>query len=452
MTKKGLILGILFMFTFLLITGCGSESDQVNAPEEEGDQLLVEEKVDEKVEEEMVPVELVFYGASKLSEVGQEEISDYVGREYPHITLKYINNEGDNAIANIVTTNTQVDLVFGSFSMYSAVEQYGLLGEDISDLIRKYQFDLDRIESAYLDLFRSMNDGKLAGLPFYDLRRVMYYNKDIFDMFAISYPEDGMTWEETVDLAKKLTVENDGTPYRGFALEPGGFISTNQFSTPFLDSNTNKASLQTEEWKRFIETYVPLYTMQGYDPTPELVGGAKQVDLFMKDKTAAMFINFNSDARAVDNAGINWDAASFPEVSSLPGIGSQPYPVYVSLTSVIKPEHRDAAFLVLEQLLSDEIQKERSAEKALATPLKSEEVKAVFGSNVDVWEGKNIAAVTSQQPAASVPYSPYNKYAQSAIRTAMVSVILNEKDVNTALREAEEQANQQIEAEMAADG
>lgn len=390
------------------------------------------------------PVKLVFYGASRLSEAGMATFTEYVQRKYPHISFEHINNEGDNVVANIVATKTQIDIMLGSAAVFNTVSQFGLLGDDISDLVKKHNFDLDRIEESYLDLFRSMNDGKLSGLPYYDLRQVLYYNKDIFDKFAESYPEDGMTWDETIQLARKLTVSDGGVQYRGFAFSPTGFIPVNQFSAPFLDPATLKATLQTDLWKKVIETYAPLYTMSGYNPTKELLG-EPQNDLFIKEQTAAMLVNYNSDAGKINSAGINWDAVTLPEVDGLPGVGSQPYPVYVSLTSIIKPEKRDAAFLVMEQLLSEEIQTERS-KQALATPLKSEAVRAVFGQEVEVWKGKNINAVTSQTPAQIVPYTPYNRYPQSEVSSALVAVILGEKDVNTALRDAEEQADKRIEA------
>lgn len=446
---------IALLLVGILIVGCGKDNSQ-EPPNNDGNAVSETPgapnsqnptQPEPSKQEPPKPVSLVWYGVSAVNDEFMAEIVDYVQRKYPHISLTYVNNEGDNTINNVVATKTQVDLLFSSYPGFGNLANAGLIGDDIDDLIKKYNFDLDRIDGSYIDLFRSVNDGKLAGLPFYDLRRVMFYNKDIFDKFAQDYPEDGMTWEETVELARKLTVSDGGVQYRGFTLNPSGFTPSNQYSTPYLDEKTNKAVLQTEQWKQFIETYVPLYTMSGYQPTRELLGG-QQNDLFLKDQTSAMLVFYNSDAAAITNAGINWDATTYPEVSSLPGIGSQPYPVYVALSSIIKPENRDAAFLVLEQLLSDEVQKERSAKKALATPLKSNEIKTAFGQDVEVWKGKNINAVTAQKPAAYVPYSRYNSHAQAAINEALVSVIVGEKDVNTALREAEEKANQAIEEAM----
>lgn len=32
----------------------------------------------------------------------------------------------------------------------------------------------------------------------------LYYNKDLFDKFGVSYPKDGMTWDEVLELNRQL--------------------------------------------------------------------------------------------------------------------------------------------------------------------------------------------------------------------------------------------------------
>lgn len=408
-------------------------------------------EADVKPSEDQQPVELTWYFASATTSTPEELKATYekpIKSKYPHISIKFVNNKDETAMANIVASRTKIDLIYASFNVFNTVKQHGLLGNDIADLIAKHKFDTNRVETAYIELFKSLNEGKLAGLPLFDIRRVLFYNKDIFDKFAVPYPKDGMTWEETLDLAQRLTRVDGGVQYRGLVIPPSGFVPTNQYALPFVDPKTKKAALQTDGWKKFLDTYVPFYTMPGYNPTKELLG-SKQEELFFNEKSAAMLVKFNSDAGAVNASLTNWDVASFPEVSTMRGVGSQPYPVYLGMSSTIDPKHRDAAFLVMEHLLSDEMQKELTASGGLATPLKSQEVKAVFAQNQDAWKGKNIKAVTAQKPAAPVPYHEYNRFGQSATGNALVSVILGEKDVNTALREAEELMNKQIAEEEA---
>jgi multiple sugar transport system substrate-binding protein len=116
------------------------------------------------------------------------------------------------------------------------------------------------------------------------------------------------------------------------------------------------------------------------------------------------------------------------------------------LTLSSNSEHRDDTFLAITQLVSDEVQMERSADMAHLTPLKNAEVKAAYGKNVSDWKGKNIAGVVNQKTASPMPYSPYNITGQTEMTNAMLAVIVGEKDANTALREAEEQTNKKIQA------
>ena len=48
-------------------------------------------------------------------------------------------------------------------------------------------------------------DGALYGLPFRKDNNLIFYNKDLFDAAGVDYPQDGMTFDEYVALAEKMT-------------------------------------------------------------------------------------------------------------------------------------------------------------------------------------------------------------------------------------------------------
>lgn len=443
---KRLLLIIMLLVLGLAVIGCGGEKPSVDKNESQdsqGAETIPPSENPSTPETKPVPekpVELVFYGMSILPELDQGEYLEYVQRKYPHISFKFINNEGETRLDQILLTQTQVDILFGSFASIATAASNGLLGTDIGDLVKKHNYDLNRFEQSYLDLFRSLDNGNLTGLPYYDLRGLLYYNLDLFDKFAIDYPANGVTWEEIITLSRRLTREESGVQYRGLIAAPSLLAILDSSAAPIFDPATNQPLLLTDAWKKNIEMMLPLYTMQGYKPE-EALG---KEDLFFKEKSAAMIIKMNSDVNTVNQNIDNWDATTYPELSSHPGVGSQPYPVYLAISSLIPEEKRDAAFLAITQLLSDEIQMERSANKGLATPLKSNEVKSVFAKHVEAWGGKNISAVTSQVPAASVPYSEFNNAIRGPLNQAMNAVIFGEKDLNTALRDADEAANRAI--------
>lgn len=61
---------------------------------------------------------------------------------------------------------------------------------------------------------------------------VTYYNREIFDKFAISYPRDGITWEEMAALAQKVSRVDNGVQYYGYSTSVNHMVLTNQLSIP----------------------------------------------------------------------------------------------------------------------------------------------------------------------------------------------------------------------------
>lgn len=430
--KKRLLLFAMLIVTALLAAACGEEV-----------------KTEESRGQTEQPITLSILTPSGGDEAWfMERYGSRIQKVYPNYSFEVIENV-NNALENIAIEKKALDLIMTSFVGFrNSVKPLGFL-EDMSDLIGKHQFDLNRIEKAYHDMIRNLDDGSLSALPLYDLSLVLYYNRDIFDKFAVEYPRNGMVWEDLYDTARRLTRNDGGVQYRGFVTAPSNLVAVNQYSLGYLNDRGEKAALQTDGWKRYIETFLPLYTMPGYEPARERIGSSTAIkNAFFKEKTSAMFVMFNSDAPKPED-GIPWDVVSLPEFKDSPGIGSQPYPVYAAVASTSR--QRDEAFKALAQLLTDEAQSELAAEYAQITPLKNPEVRAAFGKNVAQWQGKNIAAITSKIPASPPAYvGEYNGFGQTAVTSAMTAVIVGEKDVNTALREAEEEVNQKVAEALAA--
>jgi multiple sugar transport system substrate-binding protein len=59
-----------------------------------------------------------------------------------------------------------------------------------------------------LDVYRY--GGKLYGVPTWCLTMWMFYNKNLFDEAGVPYPTDNTTWDEYVEMAKKLTKTEGG--------------------------------------------------------------------------------------------------------------------------------------------------------------------------------------------------------------------------------------------------
>ncbi|RKN71832.1 extracellular solute-binding protein [Paenibacillus ginsengarvi] len=102
----------------------------------------------------------------------------------------------------------------------------------------------------------------LIGIPYTRNFSALYYNKTIFDKFGVAYPKEGMTWSEYADVAKRVTRTEGGIQYRG--LEPNVPKRVGaQLSLPLVDPKTNRAALNTEQWKKVLTQMTDIYKIPG---------------------------------------------------------------------------------------------------------------------------------------------------------------------------------------------
>jgi multiple sugar transport system substrate-binding protein len=143
----------------------------------------------------------------------------------------------------VIASKQPVDILFGSFANFLRCKDREMTG-DMTELVKQYKFDLASVEKQYVDMVQQYHDGKLPLLPVYDLRLGVYYNIDLFDKFGVPYPKDGTTWENLLDTARKLTREESGVTYRGFATASAGAgLAINQYSLGYTDPKTGKLAM-----------------------------------------------------------------------------------------------------------------------------------------------------------------------------------------------------------------
>ncbi|MBD2860580.1 ABC transporter substrate-binding protein [Paenibacillus oceani] len=121
---------------------------------------------------------------------------------------------------------------------------------DLQSLAKKHGFDFNKFDTKLVDSIKSYSDqGQIYYLPYNTLAFALMYNKDIFDKFGVPYPKDNMTWDEAIELGKKLTRTEAGVNYIG--LRPPGALNRlqMQMGVPYVDAKTHKATIATDGWK-----------------------------------------------------------------------------------------------------------------------------------------------------------------------------------------------------------
>lgn len=365
---------------------------------------------------------------------------NYIQSKYPNFTFKYITTGQGTTLEEMVATKTDMDLIITTSGNIPKLKDFGLT-YDIAELATKYKFDMNRFEPTTLSLLRNSSGGAVVGLPFRINTLGLFYNRDLFDKFAVPYLSDGMTWDDIYDVAKRMTRQESGIQYYGFLMRP---IANNLVLSPYsqtvVDPKTHQAMLDNERWKTIFHNYLRFYELPGYNTNPDLMTSAKPFELFTKDQTLAIFSQGNSDYPK-SGVSVNWDAVTYPAIKEKPGVGPQIQPVYFLISSSSK--HKDEAFLALEVLTSDEVQLEKSKQGS-PTALKSQTIRDAYGTEVPELKGRNAKALNPAIYAETVPVYPYSGPGNTALANAFISVASGSKDLNTALRDANEEANKGI--------
>jgi multiple sugar transport system substrate-binding protein len=389
------------------------------------------------------PVKLVLY--DQAAALSPEEFEAFfirpVQAKYPNITIEMTKTSGQELIA----AGTVPDLITTS-RPYVSTQLELRLGGDLTQMVKDNGIDLSRLQPEPLEALRQMGgNGELFGLPFSIGYGVTAYNKDIFDKFAVPYPKDEITWNQMLELGKKLTRIDQGVQYIG-AAPRNAQAMTLQYSLPVIDLKTNKAVLTSDGYNKVFTLMKQFYAIPGY-----LGDGGQSVyewAAFFKDQRVAMFPDWFSSLTSQltsqqKNGGVpfNWDIVSFPVYDDRPTLGKQ-----VDFHVVMVPptgKNKDAASLVVKTMLSDEVQTLLNKSGRL-TALKDDKVKSTLAQSLPLYKGKNVQGIFKVKAAPVVESTVYDTKIYKILKDSGEEMAKKDLDVNTVLRQANEKANQVI--------
>jgi multiple sugar transport system substrate-binding protein len=377
--------------------------------------------------------------AGQLSDEVLAAFVNAVQKKYPYISIERINiAEKGQAVPELVAAGNIPDLIMAPPLNILPFQALGLY-YNVEELVTRHKFDLNRIKPEYLESIKvgSFAD-YLVGLPIFNNGFGLFYNKDLFDRFGVTYPKDGMTWEEIRELAVKLTRTENGVTYYG--IHPNSvFWGAYQLGLPFIDTANNKSMFQSQGWKDLFQMWQRLYQSNG-TVVPMTLPAIKG----FQDGQIAMTMGYSSILETmVKQKELNWDIVTYPVNPAAPGIGQRVDSFNLVVTSQSKV--KDAAFRVIEVILSEEVQTTLSRGGKVSV-LKDPKIHEQFGqANADL-QKKNVVALTKPNLAIVKPFKfPFETNPATLISTTFNSVIYDQKDINTALREAEEKMNSDIQ-------
>ncbi len=322
---------------------------------------------------------------------------DPIEAEFPWITIEQIRSGSDiQELEELFAQDLNPDIIF---EISHDNMEYFELDYDLDELIEKHDYDVSHINPVYLDAIRAKDpERRLLGMPYEIVNWVLFYNKDIFDAFGVDYPTEDMTWDEAIDLARRVTGERDGVHYRGLDLGPA-HVPFAQFSVNRTDPETGEVLIQEqEEFARYLDLIQDIGALDN-SGEPFFNPGK-----FTDEGSTAMVVEF---VQAVDwwseVEGLNYDVTALPTWDGGPAVTHRPD--FGILTWSISPlsENKDAAFEVITHFTETEYQTFASR-IGLGPTSAEDEVLEQFFQDYESTHDKNMQSIFTNPPASPPEY------------------------------------------------
>ncbi|ULL15949.1 extracellular solute-binding protein [Paenibacillus sp. H1-7] len=417
-----------------MVSGCSSPS--ATAPESEPAKQTAENKPQTPVELTMAP-----YFLNMTDEEFDQIMIKPLKEKYPHITLKIVRDD----ITKLVAAGQTPDIVYSANSRFSVLQDLDI-PSDLSSFVKSSKMDLAKFSSPNIDWIKELGPkGEIYGIPFALNQMALFYNKDLFDKRGVPYPKDGITWEEYVDLVKKMTYNDGGVQYRG-SLPPNPEFIARVRSMSLVDAATNKALINNDAFKSVLERVHEFYQIPGM-----VVDGKMppNQDSFVKDQQTAMYLNWIPDTLGfIQKAGtqLNFDLVGAPAFKDKPGVTIDPGAQMMVISKTSK--NKEAAFDAIQLFTTPEVQKILNRSSRL-TVLADESIRKDFLADLPLTKDKNIQGALKIKPAKMAPPNPYHVIVAGKVNAVVTNLATGAKDINTILRETQEDADKAIEQELA---
>ena len=452
--KKVLPATLALASTFAVVAGCfgdqsGGSIDAGGSADVADERAMSDASADGASSEESVvnttPDDTLFFYTVDLfltkRYVQQEDFEKYIGqfirKKFPNIKIKHVLWDDGTRYEDLIAKGTIPDIIFEDTrrNAYRYVRRFGL-EYDMTDLIKKYNFDTGALDPSYLQLSLNSSDGKLYSLPFEGYDYMLYYNKDIFDKFGVEYPKAGMTYDEAYELAKHMTRQEGDITYKGYQQHPEYYMMLNQLAEPALDPNEDKASMLSDNWVKIVDNLRRFYDIPGNQFTT--VRDFPNGRMAMAVDVESWIYNYSREY-----PDLNFDVAPVPVFPEASNAKYQPYAggLYISKQS----NKKDLAFQVIAYLLSEEVQIER-AKLGIRSPLMSSAVQEAYGQLVPGLRDKDRDALFALKNAAPLPRRPGLTFIDPKVGEVFNPLIFEEsKDSSAALRIVNEKMDKAID-------
>jgi len=249
------------------------------------------------------------------------KIKDQFEKFNPGIKVQMLHEKWENYFNRVESDwsgSKAPDVLFLSYIPQYASE--GIL-ENIDPLISADKnIKIEDIYSGLLDTFR-YNKG-LYGLPRDNDTKVIYVNKKLFEAAGVPLPKAGWTWQELLDISRKLTKRDAAGNISQYAYafelnewwklwvwQNGGEVFDN-FNPP---EPPTKLLVNTPDAAAGVQFFADLINKEKVTPSVDVMYDSdKATELFTSGKLAMLFGNHAKVPALSAVSGLSWDVLPLP--------------------------------------------------------------------------------------------------------------------------------------------
>lgn len=257
------------------------------------------------------PAELVFtYWGSPQEQEAVAQMTEGFNEEHPDINVQpqYVANDGyDEKMTTMQAGGDPPDIAYMSADM---AFQWALDGVTL-DLRPWVEEDPETPTLLDNTIYRYDNGSKVLSTSLAISNTLMYYNKPLFEEAEVDAPPtdaaNAWTWDEFVDVAKRLTRDRDGRNANDPDFDPENIdvygVSANLEFPPvhmpliwsnggdYASNDATEFGLNTPEAVEVFQKLQDLIYVHHVAPTPSTVDSLPATDVLMQTRKLAMDIN-----------------------------------------------------------------------------------------------------------------------------------------------------------------
>ncbi|WP_435920970.1 ABC transporter substrate-binding protein [Paenibacillus sp. DYY-L-2] len=312
--------------------------------------------------------------------------------KYSHITIHVIEEDLSDE-----STEPSADVLFmDQVTVYNRLIDEGKL-LNLEQKLRDEKYPISEFSPVVANALRSETDGLLYALSPSFISHAIYYNKDLFNQYGIPFPQNQMTWEEVLDLAKRFPERNaDGEALYGFK---SNYYINIPFSMilrigqteglTFMDARTLQVNMDSAAWHGIFQTVIDAFRDKAvYDkdddptgeiePAPILTGHAA-----MEIQSYTTAYNFEDYSHFIGAKSVNWDMVTVPVGSRSRG-QSDYYEVQEIYGISAKTEHEEEAWELVQFITNDaqKMKKNQQDQISMGLPAQTDLIKPVDGHDL----------------------------------------------------------------------